>query len=262
MEGKDKETPDEVLVIAAIFGNLPAFDELVLRYHRAAVRTARGIVGEDDAEDVAQDAFLLAFKALPSIDEPGRFAFWLNAITRNRAFRFLKESGKHSRQRVEFDEFLIENMSSLSRPWSNESETKQELTLALEKVSRDYALVLQLHFLDEMPLKRIAAYLGTPISTVKWRMHQGKKLLREEVENLRLSTKFNEGNMKGRGTGRRRREQCAKELGEGRSPVMVRVEGAMVLIQLLLTTSSAASADGPGAARSVEVVTHTFDRAW
>lgn len=181
----EKGTPDEVLVVAAIFGDLSAFDELVLRYQWAVLRTARGIVGADNAEDVTQDSFLLAFKALPSIDEPNKFAVWLNAITRNRAFRFLKETGKHSNKRVEFDEFLLENISAFSNSPAKESETKQELALALEKVPTDYALVLQLHFLDEMPLKRIAAYLGAPLSTVKWRVHQGKKLLREEVENLR-----------------------------------------------------------------------------
>lgn len=181
---KEKETPDEVLVVAAIFGDLSAFDELAVRYNRAVLRTARGIVGADDAEDVLQDAFLLAFKALPSIDEPNKFAVWLNAITRNRAFRFLKETDKHSKQRVEFDGFLLGKFSVLSNS-TKENEAKQELALALEKVPNDYALVLQLHFLDEMPLKRIAAFLGVPLSTVKWRVHQGKKLLREQVKNLR-----------------------------------------------------------------------------
>jgi len=41
---------------------------------------------------------------------------------------------------------------------------------------------LKLRFLDEMPLKRIAAFLGVPLSTVKWRLHQGKKFLRKQLE--------------------------------------------------------------------------------
>ena len=65
------EPPDkEVLVVAAILGDLGAFDELAARYRAAVVRTAQSIVGREDAEDVAQDTLLLAFKALPSIDEP------------------------------------------------------------------------------------------------------------------------------------------------------------------------------------------------
>ena len=55
------ESPDEVLVLGAILGNLEAFEELVVRYRPAVVRLARSIAGADDAEDVAQDSLLLAF---------------------------------------------------------------------------------------------------------------------------------------------------------------------------------------------------------
>jgi len=179
------EPPDEVLVVAAILGNLDAFDELASRYRAAAVRSAQAIVGREDAEDVAQDALLLAFKALPSIEEPAKFAAWLSAITRHRAFRFSKRERSHQTGRVELDEFLIEQVQALSHPFVSEGEDDDELKTALENVPADYALVLRLRFFDEMPLKRIAAFLGAPLSTVKWRIHRGKQLLREQVELLR-----------------------------------------------------------------------------
>ena len=101
------ESPDEVLVLGAILGDLEAFEQLVVRYRPAVVRLARTIVGGDDAEDVAQESLLLAFKALPSIEEPRRFAAWLSAITRHRALRFSKSEDKHVRKRVPLDEALI-----------------------------------------------------------------------------------------------------------------------------------------------------------
>jgi RNA polymerase sigma-70 factor (ECF subfamily) len=179
------EAPDEVLVLGAILGNLEAFEQLVLRYRPAVVRLARTIVGADDAEDVAQDALLLAFKALPSIEEPRRFAAWLSAITRNRALRFSKTEDKHVGKRVALDEALIESIEALARPAATKAEEKerdQEMIGALETLSADYAMPLRLHFLDEMPLKRIAAFMGLPLSTVKWRIHHGKKLLRAQIE--------------------------------------------------------------------------------
>lgn len=185
MSRANRETPDEVLVVAAIVGDLEAFDELAARYRGGVVRTAQAIVGYEDAEDVAQDALLLAFKALPSIDEPTKFAAWLGAITRHRALRFLKEERIDRTKRVELDETLLDQVTSLARPMLGANEANEELTRALEKVSSDYALVLRMHFLDEMPLKRIAAFLSVPLSTVKWRVHQGKKLLREQIEILR-----------------------------------------------------------------------------
>jgi RNA polymerase sigma-70 factor, ECF subfamily len=178
------DPPDEVLVVAAILGDLEAFNELAGRYRAAAVRTAQLVVGRDDAEDVAQEALLLAFKALPAIEQPTKFAAWLGAITRNRALRFGKRESARDRGRVELDELLMAEIDALSRPFLAEQEANEELRLALEGVPDDYAVVLKLHFLDEMPLKRIAAFLGVPVSTVKWRVHKGKQLLREQVELL------------------------------------------------------------------------------
>ena len=176
------EPPDEILVVAAIVGDLEAFDQLALRYRAAVVRVAQAIVGREHAEDVAQDVLLLAFKALPSIEEPRKFPAWLAAITRHRAARF----GKRERQsrRVVLDEVLLENLESLSQPFAEQSDD-DELQRALENVPPDYGLVLRLRFLDEMPLKRIASFLGAPLSTVKWRLHQAKKLLKKQIEALR-----------------------------------------------------------------------------
>lgn len=178
------ESPDDILVVAAILGDLAAFDQLVLRYRAAVVRVAQGIVGREHAEDVAQDALLLAFKALPSIEEPRKFPAWLSAITRHRATRFGKREREQRSQQVLLDELLLANLASLARPFADEFDN-EELRRALEEVPEDYRLVLRLRFLDEMPLKRIAAFLGAPLSTVKWRLHQGKKLLRKQVELLR-----------------------------------------------------------------------------
>ena len=181
MADASSEPPDEILVVAAIVGDLGAFDQLVVRYRAAVVRVAQAIVGRDNAEDVAQDALLLAFKALPSIEEPRKFPAWLSAITRHCATRFGKRESAHESRRVAMDGVLLENLESLSQPLADKSDD-DELKRALENVPEDYALVLRLRFLDEMPLKRIAAFLGAPLSTVKWRLHQGKKLLKKQVE--------------------------------------------------------------------------------
>jgi RNA polymerase sigma-70 factor (ECF subfamily) len=175
------ESPDELLVVAAILGNLEAFEELVVRYRPAVVRLARTIVGADHAEDVAQDSLLLAFKALPGIEEPRKFGAWLSAITRNRALRFSKSETARSNGRVALDEALLEKIAALGRPLVDK-ERDEAMIAALDSLPADYAMPLRLRFLDEMPLERIAAFMGLPLSTVKWRLHHGKKLLRAKVE--------------------------------------------------------------------------------
>jgi RNA polymerase sigma-70 factor (ECF subfamily) len=188
------DAPDEVLVVAAILGDLEAFNELAGRYRAAAVRAAQAVVGRDNAEDVAQDALLLAFKALPSIEQPSKFAAWLGAITRHRALRFGKQESARDKGRVELDEVLLAEIDALALPFLAEGEADAELKIALDRVPADYQLVLRMHFLDELPLKRIAAFLGVPLSTIKWRVHKGKQLLREQVEFLGKSevTKWKE----------------------------------------------------------------------
>ena len=175
------ESPDELLVVAAILGNLDAFEQLVVRYRPAVVRLARTIVGADHAEDVAQDSLLLAFKALPTIEEPNKFAAWLSAITRHRALRFSKSETTHMSKRVALDEALLEKIEALTKPVADK-ERDQSMLKALDSLTADYAMPLRLHFLDDMPLARIAAFMGVPLSTVKWRIHQGKKLMRAQLE--------------------------------------------------------------------------------
>ncbi|HKG45570.1 MAG TPA: sigma-70 family RNA polymerase sigma factor [Pyrinomonadaceae bacterium] len=175
------EPPDELLVVAAILGNLEAFEELVVRYRPAVVRLARTIAGADHAEDVAQESLLLAFKALPGIEEPRKFGAWLSAITRHRALRFSKSETSHMNNRVALDEALLENIEALARPLADK-ERDEAMIKALDSLAADYAMPLRLRFLDEMPLNRIAAFMGIPLSTVKWRIHQGKKLLKAKVE--------------------------------------------------------------------------------
>lgn len=186
------ELPDELLVIEAILGNLEAFEQLVVRYRPAVVRLARTIVGTEYAEDVAQESLLLAFKGLPSIEEPRKFAAWLSAITRHRALRFSKNETAHANKRMPLDDALLEKIEALAKPSAYkvltdqalaEKERNETMLKAVDSLPGDYAMPLKLHFLDDMPLKHIGAFMGVPLSTVKWRIHHGKKLLRAKLEN-------------------------------------------------------------------------------
>ena len=178
------ESPDELLVVEAILGNLEAFEQLVVRYRPAVVRLALGIVGADDAEDVAQDSLLLAFKGLPGIDEPHKFAAWLSAITRHRAVRFNKSETAHLIKRVPLDEALLEKIEALTKPLA-EKERDEAMIKAIDSLPAEYGMPLKLRFIDEMPLNHIAAFMDVPLSTVKWRIHHGKKLLRAKMEPIK-----------------------------------------------------------------------------
>jgi RNA polymerase sigma-70 factor (ECF subfamily) len=191
----DAGAPDEILVVAAILGDLAAFDVLARRYRAAMIRTARLIVPPEDADDIVQEALLLAFKALPSLEEPAKFPAWLHAITRRFALRFQDHSRVRQRRRVALDEAILQQVPALSRPAARDNEG-EDLQWALDSIPQDYALALRLHFFDEMPLKRIADFLGVSLAIVKWRIYHGKKLLREKFKALQRETETWKGKKK------------------------------------------------------------------
>jgi RNA polymerase sigma-70 factor, ECF subfamily len=185
---KPENLPDEMLVIAAILGDLPSFDALVLRYRAAAYRVAQSILGNSGAgneliEDAVQESLLLAFKALPSIEEPWKFASWLYAITRHVALRMSRRSRQERRRLVDLDEALIEQSEAFARPFAPRDTFEEAwVRAAVDALDEDHCLILKLRFYDEMSLKRIADFLDLPLTTVKWRLHRAKELLREKLK--------------------------------------------------------------------------------
>ena len=65
-----EKLPDELLVGLAILGDLRSFDVLAMRYRVAVFRVAQVHANHELAEDIVQEALLIAFKALPTIEEP------------------------------------------------------------------------------------------------------------------------------------------------------------------------------------------------
>jgi RNA polymerase sigma-70 factor (ECF subfamily) len=182
-ETRPENLPDEMLALAAILGDLRSFDALALRYRAAAYRVAQSIAGNELAEDAVQESLLLAFKALPSIEEPAKFASWLYAIVRRVALRMSQRSRRERSQRIDLDEALIEHSEAFARPLAPRDTFEEAwVRAAVDALDEDHRLILKLRFYDEMPLKRIADFLGLPLTTVKWRLHRAKQLLREKLE--------------------------------------------------------------------------------
>jgi RNA polymerase sigma factor (sigma-70 family) len=168
---------DETLVVAAIGGDDLAFEELVSRHRQTALRVAAGIVGSNQAEDVVQDALLLAHRALASLRDRTKFSRWLMAITRWRALRALRQESRHAFGRVPLDESVLETLSDLASA-PRQSDVGDELLIAaLASIPPEYAEVIRYHFLHDLPHQKIAEFLDVPLSTVKWRCFRGKEIL-------------------------------------------------------------------------------------
>jgi RNA polymerase sigma-70 factor (ECF subfamily) len=172
--------------VSAAFGDLNAFDELVRRYRYAVMMTALDIVGSREAaEDVAQDVFLLAYKSLPQLGDPTKFAGWLYSIARNRARRVgTQEAARRATPLSAVDEFLLAKSSELGEKRFAAVEQRivhGELVEELERIPPEYGDVLRLYYAEGWPVERIASFLLLPRSTVKWRLYQGRKLLQRRL---------------------------------------------------------------------------------
>jgi RNA polymerase sigma-70 factor (ECF subfamily) len=185
-----EKLPDDLLVGLAILGDLRSFDVLALRYRNAVLRVAQVYGHAELAEDIVQEALLLAFKALPTIDDPAKFASWLYAITRHAAQRISQNESRKNQNRVALDELLLLQSEALARPFADPDTFETAWVRAcIDELAADYRLILQLRFYDEMSLKRIARFLELPLSTVKWRLHRAKQLLKEKLTLAPVPTK-------------------------------------------------------------------------
>lgn len=184
---------DEQLVLAALVGSVPAFDELVRRYRAGVIVAAEGVLRcRALAEDAAQDVFLLAFKALPSLEDPRRFAGWLYAIARNRARRIAAREGRTRPALLSevdalilasSDEIAANNARSLDPERGAVRDAEREaVRLLLDCLKPEHREVLMLRYFEEWPLERIARLLSVPEATVRGRLHRGRAALRALME--------------------------------------------------------------------------------
>lgn len=169
------EEETAALVVRARRGDRSAFDALVRGYLRPSYSIALGIVRRPaDAEDVAQDALLLAFEHLDTCRDPARFAAWLFQIVRNQSRNWL------DRRRLR--DVPARDSSPEGVQHENASTgDRQALLRALDRLGEVQREVVLLHDLEGWTHREIAAAVG--ISEIMSRQHlfQAHVLLREEL---------------------------------------------------------------------------------
>jgi RNA polymerase sigma-70 factor, ECF subfamily len=145
IESRLSQDPNiEVLIERAKGGSPDAFEQLARLYLRPAYSVALAIVRRpQDAEDVAQDALMLAFERLDSCREPGRFAAWLMTIVRNQARNWLDKRRLRDVLPEEPDESKVGVTASFEP--SVERDKLLEALDALSAVEREVVLLHDLH---------------------------------------------------------------------------------------------------------------------
>ncbi len=168
---------DEDLVERAARGDVDAFEVLVSTRLTRSFRTASAILGnEADANDVVQEAFVVAWRRLPTLRDSATFDGWLNKVIVNRCRDVLRR-----RQRT-LEIELTDAVDVESRDPLFESGAMAELNAAFESLSADRRYLLVMHHLHQVPVASLARQLGVPEGTMKWRLHAARAALQRKLE--------------------------------------------------------------------------------
>lgn len=169
------------LIERAKQGDREAFGSLAKRYQQRVYATAFHITGNHgEADDVAQDALVRAFCAMPSYEGRAGFYTWLYRIVVNTALNHLRERKRQAA-------FAISPESLSASDPGLDTESRELLvcvTRALAELSEPLRVTLMLAAVEEMPYKEIAELFGCPVGTVAWRVNQARKLLRRKLAAL------------------------------------------------------------------------------
>lgn len=171
MEEKD-------LICRAARGDAEAFRQLVEAYQTPAYRLVARMCGPDSAEDVTQEAFLAAWRALPEFRGDCRFSTWLYRLVSNAAIDCLRREKKH-RDTGDVDDLELPDGGPSPQEQAERSDTRDAVRRALDRLSPEHRQVLLLRFMQELDYGEIARALNVSEGTVKSRINRAKSKLRE-----------------------------------------------------------------------------------
>jgi RNA polymerase sigma-70 factor (ECF subfamily) len=170
----------EQLVRLAGGGDTKAFVELTRRFQQFAFGSALALVRDfQQAEDVVQEAFVAAWKALPTLAEPAAFPGWLRGIVRHHAFRVLRRKQLHSVPLAEAEELPNDDP-----PADHILEQRRQTAAALAAISELPDTLREpaaLFFIHECSHQDIAAFLGLSAGTVNNRLHAARSHLKQRM---------------------------------------------------------------------------------
>ncbi len=168
----------ETQIVHDVLAGVDRYGELVQRYHVGLIIHCEGLVGDrDDAEDVAQEAFVKAYLDLKHFDSArARFSTWLYRIATNAAIDYLRKE----KRRVVVED--IEAIAAFTMPAHIEEEQKQEVRKAvLNLVPPEYRQVIEAYYWDGKSYEQIADELQVPLGTVRTWLRRAKLQMREKL---------------------------------------------------------------------------------
>ncbi|MDB5150304.1 MAG: sigma-70 family polymerase sigma factor [Mucilaginibacter sp.] len=184
---------DIELIEQTLAGNQFAYADLVKRHQRFVFTLAmRFAKGREDAEEIAQDCFVKAYRSLASFQGQSKFSTWLYSIVYTTAMTFLRKK-RIDTDSIDDEGTFVQVESHQSAYDTNNVENKSRsfyLNQAIEQLLPDDATIITLFYKGEQSLEEIAQTMGIETNTVKVKLFRARKRLKEKLErNLKHEVK-------------------------------------------------------------------------
>jgi len=180
------EVSDLALVRRAQEEDMDAYDELVRRYQERIYATVYHMTSNhEDANDLAQDTFIKAFRALKTFKGDSSFYTWIYRIAVNKTINFLKQRKNRVHLSLNDMDFNAENNPELvalasdktPRRDLNLSELQEKLNMAMLKLSEHHRMVVTLHDIQGLSHEEIGAIMDCNVGTVRSRLFYARQQL-------------------------------------------------------------------------------------
>lgn len=178
---------DEKLLTRFLSGEEEAFEALVVRYEAPLRKLAYGLVRDWGlAEDVAQDAFIRAYRKATTFRGGASVKAWLYRIAINRAYDELRRIRRKKEVPLE-NAVLPGRERESTEAIAEASELQRKIAHALAQLRPEYRTPLVLREIEGMTYREIAESLDWPLGTVQIRIHRGRLELRSHLAELKES---------------------------------------------------------------------------
>jgi len=181
------EETDLVLINSILSGNTGNYALLVKRHQRFVFTLAlRFAKNREDAEEIAQDCFIKAYKALGTFKQTSKFSTWLYTITYTTAMTYLRKK-KLDASSIDDAEHVLQlpnNDSSFDADSVEKKSTYKYLNEAISMLLPDDAAIITLFYKGEQSLEEIGQALAMDPNTVKVKLHRARHRLKEKLQLL------------------------------------------------------------------------------
>ncbi len=191
---QERRAADDItLVKRSQNGDLEAYDELVRRYQERIYNTIYNMTANRDiTDDLAQETFIKAFRAIKSFKGDSSFYTWLYRIAINKTLNHIKNRKEGVSMSLNNLDFNVENHPDLvslindKTPLReiNLNEIQEKLNIALLKLSEKHRLVVVMHDVEGMSHDEIAKVLDCNSGTVRSRLFYARQQLQQLLSDL------------------------------------------------------------------------------